>query len=75
LSHRNDEVWKRIALLRFWQLPASRRKRKRRWAEIDLKGLLELVVYSWGKQKKDEGVWGPLDEAGVMELNATELLV
>jgi hypothetical protein len=52
LSHRNDEEWKRIALLRFWQLPGSRRKRKRRWAERDLEGGLELVVYSWGKQKK-----------------------
>jgi hypothetical protein len=27
------------------------------------------------KKKKMEGVWGPLDEAGVMELKATELLV
>jgi len=23
------------------------------------------------KKKKDEGVWGPLDEAGVTELKAT----
>jgi hypothetical protein len=52
LSYRNDEEWKRIALPRFWQLPGSRRKRKRRWAERDLEGGLELVVYSWGKQKK-----------------------
>jgi hypothetical protein len=27
------------------------------------------------KREKDEGVWGPLDEAGVMELKAAELLV
>jgi hypothetical protein len=54
-SHRNDEEWKGIALIRFLLLPASRRTRKRRWVERDLKGGLELVVvYSWGKQQKKE---------------------